>query len=532
MPLTDISGIKCKLFGVSFLNDEENARVRKHWNARFSAHTAFFVRGNDERQISSIAQELCAEIQKQGIYTVGGENVILAFFLDFTNPLHEDRIREMASLPGLLTHALACQMAVTLQFGFVGKLAFSDAAVQRENTQLVVAQNIDAERHGNRRQLCLVASPTLALDGGYNWKAVALFLDLMRRQSDPAALIPGTDDGKTNNDVGFLSYAEHSASQRTKLENELRHLTELLGDQGGNELRQAVAEKLVEIERSIRSKYHIDAAAFPQHPAMVVENAFLRNNRAKAAKGEYAPYNEARNVLSSALSETARGIEAELKDYAAELQKSAADDLAEMIDQKAVGIELLEQKRVTLGYLDAPIDQISQAMIPKLQYTEAGCVAEIAKYLEDSLSHAIMLCKKSYLEALKKAYEVMADKGFSVQRDEYTCQAEQIKQRLTGMCSAEEFYSRAITGNPLVYADFHPYLPNGKRTLSVVVRGAEMLGIAKGMEGNYTATKCFSVNEKACGTPSLDDAPMKVLGIMFKDCDNENLLDLIPEVTL
>lgn len=532
MPLTDISEIKCKIFGISFLPEEENNRVLKQWKANFSSRTAFWVEGSEETPITSVAQEVCTIIQKEGFHRFDGEKVVLAYFLDFTQAISKERIKEMAALPGLLAHALACKIYVTLQFGFVGKLAFANAAVQRANAMQVVAQNIEAEKTGSRRQLCLVASPTLELEGGHNWKAVALFLDLLRRQTDPTTLLPGTGDFKTNNDVGFLSYAEHSETQKVRLEQQKEHLTELLGEGGGANLQQAIAERLAVLERTIDEKYHIDAAAFPQHPSVqVVNTTVFSNNQRRASRGNYEPYNVARNAISTALIETANDMEAALIADAKLRNKDARHDLSEMIDQNAVGLGLLEQKKQMLGYLDVQFDKHSKPMPPTLQYQQEGLVSEIAKYLEETLAYIISKCKETYIEALKAAYQDMEKEGFAKRREDYSWKVDQIRQKLAGMCDAKTFYIDAITGVPSVHADFHPYLPNGSSLLSVIVRGDAMLNIANSNDGVYTKTRCFSMNEQICGTPELDDAQMKVLSIMFKDCDEQNLLDLIPEVT-
>ena len=530
MPLTNISGVRCKVFAVNFLKNEEYAHVQKLWSERFATHTAFFVQGNAQQKVGEIAQSLCDKILKQGITNLDGESVILAYFIDITEDFSEDRIRDMATLPQVLTHALHCNITVTLQFAYVGKLAFSSAAVQRRNAQLIVEENSKAEKYGSRRQLCLVASPTLGTEEQDHWKSVFLFLDLLRRQTDATSLLPATNDGLSNNDIGFLSYGEHSASQMSRLDKQIKQLTELLSNRGGDRLRQAMEQRLVEIERELKSIFQIDTKAFPLHPGMLVEDTFFSKNRKKAQKGKYDPYNEARASVLGALTETARKMEQDIKEQYARLAGKAKDELYTMLNDSELGIELLENSRDMLNYLSANVDPVPQPYPPALRYQPQGSIEEITEYLQNTLVYHIVQCKISFVAAIKEAYSAMDAEEFRRRRIEYTRALEQAKLKRSAMCGAEEFYSSVITGVPRVHSDFHPVLPNGKQLYSAVVRGEEMLQIARKMEGAFTQAKCFTVNEKICGTPKLDDAPMKVLGVMFKDCTEENLLDLMPEV--
>ena len=75
--------------------------------------------------MTDIAKVLCNELLKQSVTNISGEYVVLAYFVDITKTLTEERIHEMATLPALLTNALHCQITVNLQFAYVGKLAFS-----------------------------------------------------------------------------------------------------------------------------------------------------------------------------------------------------------------------------------------------------------------------------------------------------------------------------------------------------------------------------------------------------------------------
>lgn len=526
----DISAVNCKLFGVSFLKDEEHEKMKKLWGENFYPYTAFFVRGEPGMQVTQIAQNLCLEIQRQNIPSVAGESVIIALFLDLTEEVSRERVEAMGKLPGLLQSALHCNVSVVFQFGYVGELAFSNASVQRENAKIIVDENIKYADTGSRRQLCLVASPTLTIGGNQNWKAVAVFLDVLRRQANPTQLIPGTDDMQFNNDVGFLSYGEHSASQQLMLSNRSKHLARLLGNQGGEELRQAVEQRLAEMETTLAGKYHIDGSAFPLHTGLVVEDTFFHKNKKKAAKGEYAPYNDARNSISLALSETARVMHEDIARWSEQWVKGALRDLEEIIDRKEVGLELLEEQRSILSCLDVQIEGIVQPQLPSLQYKEAGCLAEIVEYLEKTLAFRIKEGKQAYVDAIKEAYKSLAEQGFAKKKEDYSRELQLVNMRLSGMCDAREFYTRAVSGHPDKQADFHPFLPTGKENVFILVRGLDMQNIANSIASSFAAPPTYSISEKNGGTPILDDAPMKVLGVMFKDCDEQNLLDLIPEV--
>lgn len=526
----DISAVNCKLFGVSFLKDEEHEKMRKLWGENFYPYTAFFVRGESGMQVTQIAQSLRFEIQRQNIPSIAGESVIIALFLDMTEEVPRERIEAMGKLPGLLQNALHCNVSVVFQFGYVGELAFSNAAVQRENAKIIVDENMKYSDTGSRRQLCLVASPTLTVGGIQNWKAVAVFLDVLRRQANPTQLIPGTDDMQFNNDVGFLSYGEHSASQQCMLSERSKHLTRLLGNRGGEELRQALEQRLAEMESALAGKYHIDGSAFPLHTGLIVEDTFLHKNKKKATRGEYLPYNDARNNVSLALSETARVIQEDIACWCQQWTKGALRDLEEIIDSKEVGLELLEEQRSVLSYLDVQIEGRIQPQLPSLQYKEAGCLAEIVEYMEKTIAFRIKESQLAYVEAIKEAYKSIAQRGFAKKKEDYSRELQLVNMRLSGMCDAREFYTRAISGHPDKQADFHPFLPTGKENSFILVRGLEMQNIANSITSSFAAPATYSISEKNGGTPVLDDAPMKVLGVMFKDCDEENLLDLIPEV--
>lgn len=528
----DISAVNCKLFGVSFLKDEEHEKIRKLWGEMFYPYTAFFVRGESGMQVSQIAQNICLEIQKQNIPSVAGESVIISLFLDLTEEVSRENIEAMGKLPALLQGALHCNVSVVLQFGYVGKLAFANAVRQRENASIIVGENLKYAEIGSRRQLCLVASSALAMDGDRNWKAVIVFLDVLRRQANPTQLIPGTDDMQFNNDVGFLSYGEHSASQQRALTDRVRHLSRLMGKQGAEELRQTVEKRLVEMELDLSGRYHIDGSVFPLHTGLTVENTWLHKNKKKAEKGEYAPYNEARNYVSTSLSETARAMEEEITRFSDDWVKRAARDLEEFIEKKEVGLELLEEEDTVLRCLDVQLEAKIRPQLPSLQYKEVGCLTELVDYLERVIAFRIWGCRQAYVEAIKEAYKELASKGFAKKKEDYSRELQLLNMRLSSMCDAREFYSRAVSGHPDKQADFRPFLPTGKENVFILVRGSEMQAIAESITSSFAAPPTFSVSEKSGGTPVLDDAPMKVLGVMFKDCDEQNLLDLIPEVLL
>lgn len=529
MPITNISKVQSKVFGICCLEETEKEKVKSLWDSRFSERTAFWIEATLQNTCEDLRQAIANKIIEQHIQTMAGEQCILTVFMDLCKPVAPEFMNTLWGVCGALRASLNCNIAAVLQFGYVGIQGVGSKEVQRANTRLVVDKNSSMPAVIQHR-LCLVGNDSLRADSGMNWKAAIVYLDTLRRVSAPANLLPLTADGIANNDVGFLRYGEYDKVKYDRLVAEQKRLDTLKGKNGGEKLKEQLDKKRNEILSQVDSRFVIRGSLHPQHPDMEVGDSTFDVKRKKAVKGTNKEYAEAQRETRSAVILTGNRMKKEIISLFEPEIDAASRILEEILDQAQVGVELKSDKSTMQAYFIGNGRRVSEPQPPKLEYRREGCADEINSYLADVKAHAIDAGMSKFNAALNAAYERILEKGFESELQDIQDSSEVITEKVNRMGTAEKFFNKiAFLANPPM-SDFNPAAAPGTGMKYLLFRGTDMGNIAANVANN-TAMPIYEIQVNGGGIQKLDNAPLKAVQIVFLDCSDATLLQLMPEVT-
>lgn len=526
MPPIDISHIHNKVFGICCLEKEERSQVKAVWDARFAENTAFWTEATPQDSASQIVKALCQRIQEQGIFTMNGEQCILALFLDLRQSLTPEFQDELWRVSQMLRNVLNCNIFAVLEFGYVGLQGFESAELQRNNARSIVEKN-SAMPAAVQHRLCLVGKPVLVADGGNSWKAVVLYLDTLRRLINPGNLLPMTTDGKANDDIGFLRYGEYNKKEYDALVQRRDRLQALCSQGGADEVREQITKKRESIRAAIESQFQIRGMIHPQHPDMIVENSWFDADRKAARNGRNRKYSAAQAATSAAVVLTGKRLKDDIISlFDAEVDK-AQETLATILRETNAGLQLRLDKSTMSILLEDGERQISEPKKPELAYSENGCDHEINEYLVNMKAHAISVGMKKYSDALRAAYEGISYETLQNELFEKNAELVEMNKKIGGMGTAEQFCSTyAFHSNP-PECDFNPIAAAGVGVKYLLLRGNDMRAAAN-TGANGAMIPVYEIKELGGGIQVLDKAPLKTIQAVFLDCTDHVLHHLLP----
>lgn len=525
--MTDVTDVKCTLFGIC-TSEELYAQVAQAWKERFAARTAFLVKAKADADALTVVEGILNGIEAEKMAGLGMNTCVLACFFDLTRTVSETQLHETSRIARRLEVALGCNVATTLQFGYVGRAALSDGKTIPQNIKAAVAQN---ERDTKRTQLILVASPTLTTTEAAIWRRPMLLLDILRRSVTPTALLPETPDGKTNNDVGFLDYGEYNDGDYKSLQAQIEALELTTGNQGADRFERRLQAYLSEKEEKLRASYAVNAGMQPQHPDMLVPEGGFPNKRKKAEKGSYEPYNTAQTLTANAVFQTGETLHKAVVDCLALSEQETDTLLKSLIDESKLGLGLADDKCRVKQLLTYPGRDESRPAAPVLAYTDEGAVKEIDRYLSTVMTYAIYCARKALYAKLLAAYEKIPDTYFQKELEREKDKLLDVRSRIKEMYTATEFYQRAVFGHLNLRGELSTADPSAISRSYLTVCGEEFKKLAEEIEGGEVHNvESYYVDPAIGGIQAQDNAPFKILRLTLLDCSDNSLSSLFPEV--
>lgn len=517
--MPDISIAQCKLVGISCLEGSERDRTKQEWEERFLEHEAFWLDAQEGQKAVALAKRITAVMSEHEIVTLADETVVLAVFLDLTKAPNVELLREITKLPAVLTK-LGCLAPIVLEFGFLDDVAFGDAEALKENVRNVVAVN--CEDQNIRKQLVLVAaSPYGQSQDDVCWKSVMVALDILRRDSAPASMIP-VDGANPNDNVGFLRYGEYDEQKLQTLQAEQNRLQIKLGNGGTMEFKNVLNMALGEIEKEINDRYVVEGNCQPLHPGMKVEGYFAR----RAAEHGREPFASARNSTWNALDMTAKNLKKMILDAYRQKIEGAPGDLKKYIEQADIGIMLESDSAAMLGMLDPGAVGMSEPMTPNLAFKESGYTSEIDGYLKDMRRYCAAKVRYEYMVGLRDAYKAVDQSEYTKRQAALAKELKNTGYRISKVTDKKTLVNLIANGGNLPQANIHITLGGGNSACWALCRDKADYGDMSAACTGALVT-VYYIDAKFGGLKLLDNAPIKAVQLLQFHCSEERLTNLI-----
>lgn len=516
----NISVVQCKLIGISCLEGKERQRAMQEWDERFQDHEAFWVDATAGQTTMSLAQTIAGMIRNQGIVSLGGKSLVMAVFMDLTKAPDEALLAEIMRVPKVLSKALGCMVPLTMEFGFLAELAFGDTEALKANVRKVMELN--CQDSTQRKQMCLVGiSPLWQADEDISWKSVMVCLDLLRRESAPAGMVP-MDGHSACNNVGFLRYGEYDEDKLKYLASELDRIERALSDNGAMEFRNELNMALGKIESDVEAHYPVDGNSHPIHPGMYVDGFFAK----KAAQRGAEPFASARNSTWHALDTTGKHLkEMIFAAYRDQIQDAPAY-LLQYMKKADIGIDLESDRKQMEDILSPEPVGLAEPMTPALAYKETGYTSEIDNYLKAVRRYAGAKARHDFAKALLEAYRQIPDAQYAQRRSVLQQEYTNIVNKQSRLMTKKQLLDMVSMGGELPGSAFRITRAEGRSAYWVLCRneqiGAEMDAALAG-----TMAMGYYIDATYGGLKMLDNAPLKALQLLQFDCNDDCLDDLI-----
>lgn len=515
----DIRTVQCKLIGLCSLKGEERDQVRREWEERFHEHEAFWLDVEESQSGVDMARAVTQLIRQQGIMSMANKKVVVAAFFDLAHAPNEELVKAIAQVPGLLKGALGCTVALTMEFGNLGEIAFADKNVLRGHVKSIV--EINSQDPNDKKQLCLVASSPLVMkEDDSSWKAVIVSLDVLRRLTAPDLAVRG---GNPDGDVGFIRYGEYDEHKLNELTTRKTKLNAALGKDGETQLRSLIQAELSRIEAEIDNKYIVSGSLQPFHADMIVNGAI---NRWRAEHGMLESYERAKNSTWSAMDMTARNLRQLIERDCASRTGRADAYLARFIEEAGVGIQLESDTGRMQAILKPEKAGVSAPIAPSLSYNPDGCSKAVEEYLLGVRRHAAAKAKQDFAQSLLDAYQKVPASVYSEKQARLQAQLNNVTTRLGNVMSRQDLINLLPTGAPLPEACFFPILGGGFTASWVLCREkADETDLDAVCNGSNTTV--YYIDKNTGGLKLVDNAPIKAVQIVLSNCDDAHLNDLI-----
>lgn len=523
--MLDISNIKSKLIGISFLSGEEAQIVNKLWRDSFPRTDAFWVEASASETGGEIAKKVFKEIGDAGLPGLSGLSCAVVLFLDFSGEDPGACIPTIKDLSFNLQKALFCTIELELQYVYIGSNPTFRSGADRLKEAIVTLTRSSADAPEISKRACLIARSLVDQSGSADhWSAAVFYLDLLRRCSVNDALPTFGPNG--NDDVCFIRYGEYDGPRYEALQSKLRELDRLRGTAGFAELRNELDKRLGELRRQVEERFQISPKDQPIHPDMKVEGFFAVK---KAKHGTNAQFAAAQKFTRNALLKTGDAMAEDIKAlYAAALGPDPKQYLDALLDSVGIGVELLTN-RLKLGELfDTGGISIVHAQLPGFAYNENGYDQEIQSYLTQVRDCAAAEGRKAFLEKLREAYA-------SVTEDEITQKKIRINQLLTEtnaelalVPSEETFIKELRDSGAALSAYFKPTKPGGMTKRLLIdsdVNAAQRHDAMVNKDVTVMLLPGFQTSTVSAVKP-------KAFQLLSFDCDMDRIEDLIKEVDM
>ena len=526
----DITNIQKMIFGVNYLGANGGTEVEELWNSRFGPQEAYLLGAEPQDNPKEIFQKFRQQLVARRKTDMKGVPCILVFFVDYTTALQEMTAAAVWNLRNVFTQVLGCNVEAVIQFAYVGEKGLDETTIQRENIRKALEKNNEKGVYENFR-LCIVGKSALQSNGGSHWKAVMVYLDLLRRREILQDYLPMAGNlGKDN--ICFLRYGEYNENQYQHLVEEQKRLMALLATGDSSRLRALVEAKRNEMVQYLESRYNVDGSQHPQHPDMIVEAPsgwFAKDKREAARKGKNAEYSNAQQRTKAAVQITGECMRREIEAWFAEQIAGAEQTLHRILQEADVGVKLklnaVEMQSAL--YLPAYPDPGNMPTLV-LRYSEQGAAAEIGEYLDYIRRSCICSGLQLYTKALRGAFEAIPQETFRAQQRELERERDRVSLALNEALDEAGFCEKVTLENPSESVfEINSEMNVRSRKFLMCRSGKQAVADQKASLGSILV---HSVDEHLCGMVSFDQAPLKAVMIESVECKDWVLDELLPEV--
>lgn len=504
------------IIGVSFLDENQHSKIHDLWSSRFQPDRSTLVQATLQTAPRDLLNQIAGEIQAQGRDLVGLRPILVGY-LDFQQ---EEAQRQAEMLENLNNQLLGvgCSTVLTIQFGFVGELPCENAPALRQRVQAAVEVATGT--------VCLVGKYGFEEDNGYNWKATVILLDLLRRWPNPMELLPNPGGVAAGSCVCFLRYGEFNQKGLDELDAQIGRLERTLSNQGRDDLLNNLRDYLRQTRERAEREFPVNGTQHPFHSDMIVTNTcFLHNNKKKAQKGKYKPYNDAAQVTAAAVEITAEQLEAKMKEALIPDEKTAEELMRGYLNQVGIGcIQALEDLPAVVGI--EPGDQAPPRYLELPYDPQRSCSDRIDEYLRGTRDHIRYQCQREILDRFEQALETLRP-DYNNQVEEKQRQLDTLRVRRAGMPDMNRFLERCLNDDPtLLKRHFNPiggdYLSRTKKAM--LYREQED---AEAVRRCWPDNDQYEISAQHGGLVQIDDAKLKCLHIFLATCTDAALCDLI-----
>lgn len=519
MPI-NISSVQCKLIGISCLSGDERQKVQKEWESRLSGYDSLWVDAKQNQTALDLIKNITELAREKEFEIMGGQSVLVSVFLDLTKSPDEALLKEIVAVPKELSRILGCVVPLTLEFGYLAMFAFGDREALKANIRKVVDINIQDKTR--RKQLCFVGtSPAWNQDEDVCWKPVMVCLDLLRRNSSPAAMVPVEGLDACNN-IGFLRYGEYDEDRLHRLHAEKERTECALGDDGSLAFMSELSAALEKIENDVVEKYPVDGKNQPIHPEMFPKG-FIETMKAK--KGQ-PPFATARTCTLQALKATADSLKHSIFDDYRKQIASAPDYLKKFIENSRMGIGL-ESDRKKMEELLAPQPlNVMEPLYPALNYNESGYEMEMDSYLKNVRRFAGAKCRYDFAKALLEAYRQIPDEEYIRRKEKLQKENTTVRNQISRLSTREDLIGKITAGDVLPKTAFTVTLAAGHSAYWALTRDMEIgMELDKATAGLMATA--YYIDPKFGGLNVRDNAPLKALQLLQFNCNEAILENLI-----
>ena len=500
--VTDISKLRRKLIGISYLGEEENTRLKAVWDKRFEESDAFFINAECSENIPAILKRLFDAIRDMGYSDMAGSEFVVAGFYDLTTDVEYE-----ADLSTLKLKLIGAQVVGFAGFAYLGRQPYQDPDMIRSR-----AQKLAEAGNGS---LCLVATYPLAKDSTDGWRAVCLMLDIARR-GQLVDVFPNT-----RYNVGFLRYAEYDDEYRTGIQQKIAERKEMLGYNGTVAFQGALGNHISELDEDIRTSYVVDSGFQPLHPELGKEKHFLFKKKSSGS--------EACESTTRALRDTGENLADRICSDKAVSLAEAKDILQKLFDEAKAGIGFVMDREAVEKIFDRAAKGcvFNPVQLPVL--TESDKLAEVKvkadRYLKECVNNAVCKTKKSRIDAFRAAYEELW-LDYEKKRENISKELTDQQNELNNTLAKDSFLNMVFVMGEAMRCCFSRS-SSGDSWLKrfAVCREESDRDYISNSFGTYTGYYIDKLNG-GLKTP-LDEAEIKALHMSFYPCSEDVLKELM-----
>ena len=516
MPITDLSNVQTKMFGVSLLG-EENQAMLQHWNDRFATSNSFFVTAQEGESAEDIARNII-QIIRQSAIRVMDDSLMLALFLDLCKPLRRESLQQLLNLPKMLEQLLGSQQILINCFGYTGLIAFSPKQIIKDN--ILLFQELDARTH----KLWLVPDDALGSEKE-RWKPTILFLDFLRRHPSPYRLLSAQH---SQGSVGFMRYGEYQKAKRLHFQDRIVQLCNWIKDYGSGKFSERLSARVDALRQAARDTFLVDARIQPLHPDMFPKGFF----HVQKAKHNKEPFHNARTVSQTAVMATGQELTRQIEALFLEKTGDPKAYLIGLLQEANVSISFVASRQELKNRIKALEETVYEPNPIYLPYNPDGYAGTIERYLKDVRETAIIKATNALVRRLLDACDALRPEEIQNKQAELSHALEESRTKLALLADLPSFCQNTFLGGKGLLSPVHVHLAlQGDDTLRILM--CTNADDRNWIDSNISTetlvnSNCMCyIDAHTGGIVRLDDTPVKCVFATYFDCTDLRLNDLL-----